>query len=170
MAHEPFSGASTERVRIIHGPEVLAEHPRSYDRALRIEDPAHLEAIIEQIVYRKLEMSWCQTAELGKRKADMPGPDLRGMTLADRYRLGELVGFGGSGNVYAAKDLRLRREVAVKVIHPEYARQEEPRRRILQEARPRRGAGDGGCPGRRTARARQARHAPPRRARRRRTP
>ena len=40
--------ASTERVRIIHGPEVLAEHPRSYDRALRIEDPAHLEAIIEQ--------------------------------------------------------------------------------------------------------------------------
>jgi hypothetical protein len=40
--------ASTERVRIIRGPEVLAEHPRSYDRGLRVEDPAHLEAIIEQ--------------------------------------------------------------------------------------------------------------------------
>jgi len=64
----------------------------------------------------------------------MPGPDLREMTLADRYRLDELVGFGGSGNVYAARDLRLQREVAVKVLHPEYAREEEPRRRIRQEA------------------------------------
>ncbi|MCA9661436.1 MAG: protein kinase, partial [Myxococcales bacterium] len=63
-----------------------------------------------------------------------PGPDLRGATLAARYRLDELVGFGGSGNVYAALDLRLRRDVAVKVIHPYYARDEQQRLRIRQEA------------------------------------
>jgi hypothetical protein len=40
--------ASTERVRIVRGPDVLAEHTRSYDRGLRIEDPTHLEAIIEE--------------------------------------------------------------------------------------------------------------------------
>lgn len=62
------------------------------------------------------------------------GPDLRGALLSGRYRLDEFVGSGGSGNVYAAEDQRLRRRVAVKVIHPEYARREEQRLRIRQEA------------------------------------
>ncbi|MEZ4379703.1 MAG: serine/threonine-protein kinase [Nannocystaceae bacterium] len=63
------------------------------------------------------------------------GPDLRGELLDDRYALEDIVGVGGSGNVYAARDRRLGRRVAVKVIHPEYARDEEQRRRIEQEAR-----------------------------------
>jgi len=46
------------------------------------------------------------------------GPDLGGTILSDRYHLCEFVGSGGSGNVYAAVDRRLRRRVAVKVIHP----------------------------------------------------
>ena len=37
-------------------------------------------------------------------------------------------------SVYAAADLRLGRSVAAKVLHPEYARSEMQRRRILQEA------------------------------------
>ena len=63
------------------------------------------------------------------------GPDLHGELLDGRYALEEIVGVGGSGNVYAARDRRLGRRVAVKVIHPEYARDEEQRRRIEQEAR-----------------------------------
>jgi len=62
------------------------------------------------------------------------GPDLRGALLSDRYHLCDFVGSGGSGNVYAAVDRRLRRRVAVKVIHPEYARRPEMRLRIRQEA------------------------------------
>lgn len=62
------------------------------------------------------------------------GPDLRGHLLDDRYVLEVLIGCGGSGNVYAARDRRLRRRVAVKVIHPELARTEAQRQRIRQEA------------------------------------
>jgi len=63
------------------------------------------------------------------------GPDLRGRLLADRFRLGALIGRGGTSGVYAATDTHMRRQVAVKVIHPEHARSEEQRRRIRQEAR-----------------------------------
>ena len=62
------------------------------------------------------------------------GPALRSAILSDRYHLREFIGRGGSGNVYAAVDRRLQRRVAVKVIDPEYAQQEEKRLRIHQEA------------------------------------
>ena len=62
------------------------------------------------------------------------GPDLRGEILDHRYRLDEFIASGGSGTVYAGVDRKLRRPVAVKVIHPEYARTEDQRRRIRQEA------------------------------------
>lgn len=62
------------------------------------------------------------------------GPDLRGRLLAGRYRLDALIAAGGTADVYEALDLRLRRPVAVKVIHPEHARSADGRRRILQEA------------------------------------
>ncbi|MCB0991343.1 MAG: protein kinase, partial [Acidimicrobiales bacterium] len=38
--------------------------------------------------------------------------------LENRYRLVAQLGFGGSAHVYLADDLRLRRRVAVKVLHP----------------------------------------------------
>ncbi|MEO6121239.1 MAG: serine/threonine-protein kinase [Acidimicrobiales bacterium] len=55
--------------------------------------------------------------------------------LADRYRLGDLLGRGGMAEVYDGWDERLRRPVAVKLLRPEMAAQPEVRRRFEVEGR-----------------------------------
>src|SRR3954468_17752326 len=47
--------------------------------------------------------------------------NLTGKVLARRYELLEVIGEGGFGTVYRARDRRLKREVAVKVIKPWWA-------------------------------------------------
>jgi TolB-like protein/tRNA A-37 threonylcarbamoyl transferase component Bud32 len=47
--------------------------------------------------------------------------ELVSATLADRYRVERELGAGGMATVYLAEDLRHRRKVAVKVLHPELA-------------------------------------------------
>lgn len=54
--------------------------------------------------------------------------------LNDRYRVLEPVGEGGMATVYRAVDTRLGRTVAVKVLHPEYARDRAFLQRFQQEA------------------------------------
>lgn len=40
--------SSLQEVRILNGQEVLAIHPRSFDRGMQIEIPVHIEALLEQ--------------------------------------------------------------------------------------------------------------------------
>jgi serine/threonine protein kinase len=54
--------------------------------------------------------------------------------LAPAYVVGHEIGRGGMGIVYRARDARLKRDVAVKVLPPELAFRQEIRTRFLREA------------------------------------
>ena len=58
-----------------------------------------------------------------------------GEVLSDRYELEELVGTGGMSSVYRAHDRLLDRKVALKVLHEQYADDEDYVERFRREAR-----------------------------------
>ncbi|MCL2424518.1 MAG: protein kinase, partial [Micrococcales bacterium] len=67
----------------------------------------------------------------------MSGPDPQESAvrvLGGRYEVGALLGTGGMAEVYAAKDRRLGRAVAVKVLRPDLANDESVRARFQREA------------------------------------
>src|SRR5207249_2893539 len=62
----------------------------------------------------------------------MPAP---GDRLADRYRIGAMLGSGGMATVHRAHDERLDRDVAIKVLLPNLANDPVLARRFEREAR-----------------------------------
>jgi serine/threonine protein kinase len=60
--------------------------------------------------------------------------NLVGQTLG-RYKITSLLGEGGMGAVYKARDDMLKRDVAIKVMSPQFARIGNFQERFLQEAR-----------------------------------
>ena len=57
-----------------------------------------------------------------------------GSTLA-HYEVQGLIGKGGMGEVYRARDTKLEREVALKLLPPEFARDPERLARFRREAK-----------------------------------
>jgi len=58
-----------------------------------------------------------------------------GERIADRYELEELVGAGGMSSVYKARDTLLERNVALKILHPQFGDDDEYVERFRREAR-----------------------------------
>ncbi len=71
--------------------------------------------------------------ERGPREEPRSRPQAQ--VLAGRYRLDDLVGGGGMAWVFRGRDLRLDREVAIKILRPQYAQRPDFRQRFLEEAR-----------------------------------
>ena len=95
---------------------------------------------------REVESLLAQDAETGSFMADPAyavaasrivvdeTPSLEGQSIS-HYLIISLVGKGGMGEVYRARDTRLDREVAVKVLPVEFSRDPDRLRRFGQEAR-----------------------------------
>jgi serine/threonine-protein kinase len=65
---------------------------------------------------------------------DGDGEELIGTVIDGRYRLDSTLGRGGMGLVYRATHLGMRRQVAVKILHPSLAASPEVRNRFEREA------------------------------------
>ena len=56
-------------------------------------------------------------------------------TTVGNYHLDQILGRGGMGTVYSGEHVYIRKKVAVKVLHPQFAKYEEAVERFLREAR-----------------------------------
>jgi serine/threonine protein kinase len=77
---------------------------------------------VDALVTRDLGPDETQTRVLEKR-APADATERLGQVFADRYRVDALIGAGGMGQVFRARDTREHRDLALKVLHP--AREED---------------------------------------------
>ena len=77
----------------------------------------------------------CQTDGARLREAGTEQDPLIGKIIKERYRVMKKVGEGGMGTVYLAEQISVGRKVALKILHPEFARDQEFVKRFRQEAR-----------------------------------
>ena len=91
-------------------------------RAALSPDDARATALSEDIVQVKRRMRWGPVHNIGE-------------VLGDRYQLIDVIGSGGFATVWRAEDLRSTRQVAVKVLHGQFARDASRRERFFRGAR-----------------------------------
>lgn len=119
--------------------EVLSELPvREHEAYLNkvCGDDAELRAEIESLLeFDSINDSLIDSnpdflaAEIFSEREDMSGERL------GRYRILSLLGRGGMGTVYLAKDTRLNRKIAVKFLRREFSSDADKLKRFVQEAK-----------------------------------
>jgi serine/threonine protein kinase len=116
---------------IFHDALPLGEAERSAFLASACAQDSSLRRQVESMIAAHHEGK-----EFGEAQTFVPqGASLEPGALVGPYRLEGVVGEGGMGQVYKARDTRLGRTVAVKVLAPELAHDPEFRSRFEREAR-----------------------------------
>lgn len=125
--------ADLETVRVVDGPAVVAEHARSWSRDDRVEDPAHVEALVaeKRAAHQHRGMDRLQHAAPHSREFLLRCAD-RGQNLGNiTWQLGRLLEQYGGVELDAALAEANTREL----VHPPSVRQLLERRRA-EEGRP----------------------------------
>jgi transposase len=126
--------ADPDTVRIVDGAEVVAGHPRSYDKGAQIEDPAHVQALVDMKhaarVHRGVDrlVTAAPAAQALLQQAATRGDNLGTITAAllrllDRYGMAEL-------------DAAIQEALGRGVPHPNAVRLALERRREQRNAPP----------------------------------
>ena len=93
--------ADPERVRILDGQEVVASHPRSYDKGAQVEDPTHIAKLVERKAQAHAQRGMSRLTQAVPASSDLlaraaeRGEGLGGITsallrLVDRYGAAEV--------------------------------------------------------------------------------
>lgn len=98
---------------------------------LKGEKPAHL----LDLLYQKQLISEDQKKALSKAAERISRDKETAKFRISGYRLVNKIGTGGLGVVYQARQLSMKRIVAIKILHENWAKDEEFRSRFLREAR-----------------------------------
>ena len=112
---------------------VLARHPQHAEELARFAaDSERLDRLASASGLRAVDPAQNETGELGRSD---DSPLLPTGTRVGGYVVESVLGRGGMGTVYAARHLRLDREVALKILSPAFAHDAERVHRFEREGR-----------------------------------
>ncbi|MFA6954655.1 MAG: protein kinase [Thermoanaerobaculia bacterium] len=119
--------------------ELKLEAPAELDRIVKKllrKDPLQRYQMAEELL-RELEALRAPSSGSGKSspRASKPREALRAGARLGPYEIAEPLGSGGMGDVYRARDTRLDRQVAIKVLAPEFSDDVERKQRFQREAK-----------------------------------
>jgi serine/threonine protein kinase/Tol biopolymer transport system component len=127
----------TEIEALYHAARARPPGERAAWLAAACQNDEALRGEVESLVAEASDDGWFEGLPLGGNAgpfAVAPGGSLAGRTLG-RYTLDALIGAGGMGEVYRARDAALGRDVAIKVLPPLFTSDAHRLARLEREAR-----------------------------------